>query len=283
MNIKYININGNILRKEENSVPASSRAIYYGDGCFETFVSYKGKFLSFEDHFDRLLLGLEYLEMKTSFNQAKLKAEILRLIESNELENEHSVIRVQCFREGNSGYFNISDQSGYIISIRPLRSNKADISLKSVSVKAIPSIALERKVKLSNSINYIKAAQEAKKKGGDDALMLTINHKVSETTIANIFWVKGDHIFTPSLDCDLLPGVTRSIVLKLINESSEYFINEGEFLIQDIYEADSVFCCNSVMEIKSVSNIDSQSYETSHPVVEMINERFQDYKSMHLT
>ncbi|MEQ9278885.1 MAG: aminotransferase class IV [Balneola sp.] len=275
---RFININGTLIPQEEASIPATSRAVSYGDGCFETFVSYKSKFLHFEDHFARLQSGLEYLEMNLDLTKGQIKSEVQKLLEENVIEDEDSVVRIQCYREGSSGYFDISDRSGFIISNHPIPKRPESLNLKTVSIPAIPSIALERKVKLSNSINYIKAAQEAKKKGGDDALMFTIDKNISETTISNIFWIKGSQVFTPSVNCDLLPGVTRSILIELINQASELELVEGEFKLEEVYIAESVFCTNSVMEIKPTSKIDDFSYKTDHSIVEKLKDDFKVYK-----
>jgi len=277
----FININGTLI-PEEASLPATSRALSYGDGCFETLVSYKSKFLHFEDHFARLQSGLKYLDMNLDLTKDLLKSEVQKLLKKNELEDEDSVVRIQCYREGSSGYFDISDRSGFIISNRSIPLGSDSIKLKTVSIPAIPSAALERKVKLSNTINYIKAAQEAKKKGGDDALMLTIDKRISETTISNIFWVKGNQVFTPSVNCDLLPGVTRSILIALINQDSELELIEGLFGLEDIYSAEAVFCTNSVMEMKSVSSVDDHLYKTEHSVSEKLKDDFKVYKEKRL-
>ena len=274
----FVNINGTLIPEEEASLPATSRAVSYGDGCFETFVSYKGKFLLFETHFARLQSGLKYLEMNLNLTKDQLKSEVQKLLEENELEDEDSVVRIQCYREGSSGYFDISNRSGFIISNRPIPERSESLNLKTVSIPTIPSIALERKVKLSNSINYIKAAQEAKKKGGDDALMLTIDKNISETTISNIFWIKGNQVFTPSLNCDLLPGVTRSILIELISQDSELELVEGEFKLEEVYSAEAVFCTNSVMEMKSVSSVDDHSFEIGHLNFEKLKDDFKVYK-----
>lgn len=279
---RFININGTLIPEEEASLPATSRAISYGDGCFETFVSYKGKFLHFEDHFSRLQSGLKYLEMNLDLTKDQLHSQVQKLLEENELEDEDSVVRIQCYREGSSGYFDISNRSGFIISNRSIPERPESIKLKTVSIPTIPSIALERKVKLSNSINYIKAAQEAKKKGGDDALMLTVGSKISETTISNIFWIKGNQVFTPSVNCDLLPGVTRSILIKLIDQDSELQLIEGAFGPEDIYSAEAVFCTNSVMEMKSVSSVDDYSYQADHSIVEKLKDDFKVCKEKRL-
>ncbi|MEP1152273.1 MAG: aminotransferase class IV [Balneola sp.] len=278
----YVNINGTIVPNDEPLFPANSRTIMYGDGCFETLRSYNGKFLHFEDHFKRLRSGLSYLEMTSDLTEERLSVEIQKLLKANECENEDVVVRIQCVREGESGYLNISDQSKFIISLRSVKENKRPLELQLVDTKAIPSAALNRTVKLSNSINYIKSAQEAKRKGGDDALMLTVNERVSETTIANVFWVKGNHVFTPSVECDLLPGVTRLILMELIKNDTELSLLEGEFDLNDIYEAEAMFCTNSVMEIQPVASLEEYSFQVNNEVVEKLSTQFEAYKKKYL-
>jgi len=83
----FVNINGTLVLEEEASLPATSRALSYGDGCFETLVSYKSKFLHFEDHFARLQSGLKYLEMNLDLTKDLLKSEVQKLLKKNELAN----------------------------------------------------------------------------------------------------------------------------------------------------------------------------------------------------
>lgn len=278
----YVNINGTIVSSDVPLFPANSRAIMYGDGCFETLRSYNGKFLHFEDHFKRLRSGLSYLEMTSDLTEERLRVEIRKLLEKNGCENEDVVVRIQCVREGESGYLNISDQSKFIISLRSVKEKKRPLKLQLVDTKAIPSAALNRTVKLSNSINYIKSAQEAKRKGGDDALMLTVNEKVSETTIANVFWVKGNQVFTPSVECDLLPGVTRSILMELIKNDTELTLIEGEFELNDIYEAEAIFCTNSVMEVQPIASLEEYSFQVNNEAVRKLTAQFEAYKKKYL-
>ncbi|MEO9885590.1 MAG: aminotransferase class IV [Balneola sp.] len=280
--MKYINLNGKIFSESEKTISATSRAVSYGDGCFETIRSYSGKFLNFEEHFERLQAGLRYLEMKSELTEEKLRLEIQKLLEKNNLKNKDTVVRIQCFRKGKSGYFDLSEESVFVISTREVLVDTSDIKLKTVSVRAIPSISLERKVKLSNSINYIKAAQEAQKKGVDDALMLTVDGFISETTIANVFWIKEDKISTPSVSCDLLPGVTRNIIITMIKEDPALTFLESEFKPDDIYNADAVFCTNSVMEIKAVSMVDDHSFDTQHTILSKLKKEFSAYKAENL-
>lgn len=278
----FINLNGKVIPENEGTLPATSRSVFYGDGCFDTLRSYNGEFLHFDEHFERLQAGLSYLEMSSGLTKDQLKYEIDKVIDRNDLRERDSVIRIQCFREGKSGYFDLSEQSGFLISHREIGNTPSELTLKTSSIRAIPSESLERKVKLSNSINYIKAAQEAQKDGFDDALMLTVNNDISETTISNIFWIRGNQIFTPSVNCDLLPGITRSIVTKLIEQNDELSLEEGKYELDKIYDADTVFCVNSVIELKGVYKIDDRVFDTRNPIIADLKRSLAAYKEFNL-
>ena len=279
---EYVLYNGQLLTKEEVQVSPFNRGMMYGDGCFDTLRSYKGKFLHLEDHFKRTKAAAEYLGMDVVFDFKNFKSKLVELIEANDGLNGDTIIRVQCWREGDRGYTTNSVQANWLTSIAPIQSSKKALKLATVQTKAIPSMALERKFKLSNGLNYIMAAKEASDKGADDALMFTIDEKISETTIANIFWVKGNTIFTPSSDCDLFPGITRNVVIEQIRKSSSAELKEGEFGLEDLRTAEAVFVTNSVKEIQKVSAIDDFEFESDHKLVEQFILLFQKYKSEHL-
>src|SRR4029077_15896817 len=74
-------------------------------------------------------------------------------------------------------------------------------------------------LKTTSRADYVYARLEARRAGADDALFLTIDDHLSEGTTANIFLVRAGgageppELATPSLDCAILPGTTRSWLL----------------------------------------------------------------------
>ena len=68
-------------------------------------------------------------------------------------------------------------------------------------------------LKTTSRADYVYARLEARRAGADDALFLTIDGHLSEGTTANIFLVRRGELATPSLDCAILPGTTRSWLL----------------------------------------------------------------------
>lgn len=278
----YLIFDGEFVPVNELSVSPLNRGMMYGDGCFETFRSYQGRFLHVDDHLQRLRAGLEYLGFQPFENPGLFKDELSTLIEKNGLSNVDAMVRIQCWREGSRGYGTVSRTGHWLAEVKNLPNQQSGMTLKTVSVHAIPSMSLNRAVKLSNGLNYIKAAQEAQSAGFDDALMLTIHKKISETTVANVFWVKGNRIFTPSLNCDLLPGITRNLITRCIHSAPDLELTEGEFETDELRDAEAMFVTNSLREIQPVNRCDDHHFDPDHDVIVRLRALFQSYKTGHL-
>lgn len=143
--------------------------------------------------------------------------------------------------------------------------------------RRIPDAALPVGVKWTNGINYILAAAEAQRRGADDALMLTVDGHLSETTVANLFWEESGTVHTPSAECDLLPGITRSILLELIEEA-RIPLKSGRFEPTALHRADAVWICNSVRGICSVRQIDGRNYPVESALLADITGHYDSFK-----
>ena len=78
---------------------------------------------------------------------------------------------------------------------------------------------------------------------------------VFECVVSNIFMVNNGSVVTPSLDTNILPGITRKTVLDIC-QNSGIPAREECFKIEALIKAEEVFITNSLMEIMSVSRID---------------------------
>lgn len=281
----YILLDGTFIKDQTPAVPVTSRGLMYGDGCFDTLRSYSGHFLHLESHLKRLnstsdLLGFTFPE---ELKIGRASENIHSLLEKNNLTDRDAVVRIQLWREGGRGYSSaMPSPSHWSIVISSMPELKKNISLSTVSTRRIPNASLPVSHKLSNNLNYILAAREANKAGADDALMLTIDDFISETTIANIFWVRENQLFTPSEQCDLLPGITRQIIIELAKSETGLNIRQGKYPLQELYQAEGVFACNSVREIVTVSSIDDNKFSQNHSAIAKLKTDLEHYKSSRL-
>lgn len=279
-NSNLICFDGDIKPAGSPVAGAQSRGLMYGDGVFETFRSYGDKVLFLEKHLARLRGGLD--ELGISHPQAVQTGRISNFIQTlkkqNNLIEKDAIIRLQVWREGARGYHpDDIEKSHFMISVSSCPTTFKPIELATVQTKRIPSESMPPKYKFTNGINYILAAQQASNKGADDALMETLSGYVSETTIANIFWRKGSTIFTPSKECELLPGITRAIVMDIIRRHAKWNIEEGKFTIDHLADAEAVWVCNSVREVLAVQKINEETFNIDDLLFAELKDHFHNF------
>lgn len=263
------------------AVPVVSRGLMYGDGIFETFRTYRGKTFLLKEHINRLQSGMHMLGMGLNSN---LKVQSVRklvaiLLEKQQMNETDAIVRLQVWRDGLRGYHPQEESSTHFsITASACPDDFSPPILKTVERRRIPSKSMPSEAKFTNGINYILAAKEAAEKGGDDALMQTIDGFISESTIANIFWINGDTIFTPDNECDLIPGITREVILDFIHKSNRWNITLGKYPLSHIMEADAVWMCNSVREVLAVKQINEQLFAVDHPSIKELQDQFDRHR-----
>lgn len=249
-----------------------SSALFYGTGCFETMRYEKDIICRFEDHFSRLYRGLEYLQLPKALFPEKefLRKGITHLVNKKGLNGRPAKIRVQCSLLENKGY-HLDSEVELLTHIRVSKIEKHDEPLRLLTAKTrvIPSDCRPSDLKLSNMLHYRSAFREAIKQNYDDALMLSIDGYIAETSIANLFWASGNSVFTPSKNCSILPGIMRATTIQAIKMSGTLSIEEGFYKKDSLITADSVWTSNSVAEFRPVSSIDDIKLNSN---MDLINE-----------
>lgn len=276
---------GRFVTEDEPAVPVQSRGLMYGDGIFETFRTYSGRTLYLSKHFKRLAAGLEVLgiNLPADLKLSSFKLRMLELLRKKSLAHKNAIVRLQVWRGGGRGYGpGFTGDVHYAIIASACPSDFDFPKLVTIGRRRIPNKALPSGYKFTNGINYILAAKEAYERGGDDALMQTVEDWVSETTIGNLFWIKDNRIFTPSEDCDILPGITRDMVINRIRQSRKWDIEQGQFVPKELLTSDAVFMTNSVRELLAVQQIDQKTFEVDHPTFKKLKNSFVAFRDNNL-
>lgn len=278
-------VNDRLMEADTPVLPVESRAVSYGDGCFETLRSYAGRFLDWRAHAARLHGAMAYLGMPvTGLPEVDaLREKTVHLLRKNDLVDKDAVVRLQVWREGGRGYnTDPAAAVSWAVQTGALPEFTDVVKLALVPTCRIPASAVDPRFKLSNGINYIRAAREAAAQGADDALMRTVDGWISETTIANIFWVEGNTIYTPSEACDLLPGITREILIRLIRDEGAFRLDSGAYTMAELAEAEAVWVCNSLREMVPAVAVGGRVFNPEHAVIRKLQNAFEEYKKRNL-
>ncbi len=275
MSDHFVCVNGNIIKQKNAVIPAFHSGLFYGAGCFETFRVDYGDCFRFEEHISRLKRGLTYLGVPKQImpDLAKLQSEILELLAKSSLDSEIAKVRIQISLNDTPGYgFDSDTELIKLISCSRIEENQNLVRLKLSDIRTIPFQSRPADLKLSNMLHYRAAFRDAQKSGFDDALMLNQRGFAAETSIANIFWIAGDHIYTPSLRTDILPGIMRATLISIIKKIPQLTITEGEFGVDAIKKADAVWITNSVKEISEVQCFEDIKFRKNHGIFDTLRE-----------
>lgn len=212
---------------------------FFGRGVFETILI-KNKPVFLEEHINRLNEGIKTLNI----GDEVLIDDILCIIDKYNIKN--CVLKIA-----------VSEKN--IVLERRDNKYKSGDYLKGFSLK-LANINRNSKSKLTyiKSINYLEnilEREEALAKGYDEVLFLNESGFVAEGSISNIFIVKGDEIFTPSIKYGLLPGIVRNFII------NEFKVIEKEISLDDLFNADELFITNSLLGIMGISKLEEKIFK----------------------
>lgn len=234
----FILKNNQILPENEVNISFNDRSFLFGDGIFETCKIFNGQIYNFSAHQNRLNNGLKAL--KISANITNLEKNCQKLIAKNNAQN--GLIRISISRgSGSKGYAPHNCQALIIAQIMPQRQLPNFLNLTISQIQKPNSASLPVNYKINNCLPQILSKIKANEEGFFDAVMLNEKGFISETSSANIFWIKNGEIFTPAKNCDILLGCIREKLLKI----SPIKINQVTQKISSLKNADEIFITNS--------------------------------------
>ena len=255
---KLVSLNLQIESAENSSIPAVSPAALYGKAVFTTLSVEHSKPFLWEKHWHRLQSNCQKLNVDLSgFTEAGVKTALFQIIEENHLERGRA--RLTFFDRSANGIwqFESSNRTDFLITTADFRETKTKYRL-TVSPFSINSNSPLANVKSCNYLENLLAFEEAGKRGYDEAVRLNEKGEIVSATMANIFWIKNETIFTPALETGCLAGTTREFLL----ENCAVWQIKAE--LPEITGADEIFLTSAGIGLRSAffENVSNQSADS---------------------
>ena len=237
----------------EPVIRADDEALLRGRAAFETLRVYGGRPFRLEEHLERLA--------------ASSRSIGLPAVERQELEELVSLVLERAGEEDTAlrlvwtggptggppvGIALLSSIPAWIDELRPHGARAVSL----LGIRAAVPWLLPGVKSTSYAVN-MAAEAEAKRRGVEEAIFVDADDIVLEGTVTNVWWRKGETLYTPSLDLGILAGVTRATLLELA-PASGYRVEEDAFPLDDVLEADEAFTSSSVREIMPLVEIDGR-------------------------
>lgn len=265
----FIYLNGNRVKTD-----FPLRPVFYGDGVFETFRCKGDLPVYLNKHLDRLKHGADLLSIP--YPQTNSIIEYISTAYQNSGIQDAN-LKICLLPVGDNIFYEKPSDVSILISVRQIDNTACNYSICLSSHKRNQNSVLNT-VKSMNYLEKILARREAIEKGFDDAVVVNLNNEITETSSSNIFWIRGKGLYTPSVNCGLLPGITREVVIDLMKELG-YQINERRFGLSYMLNSDFVFLTNSITGTIFVNRINDlkmpESDENYKKIKEALREKLE--------
>lgn len=267
----FVSFNHRIFHPDQISLHAVSSAALYGKGIFTTVAIYNAQPFLWEKHWKRLIENAERLSINISeFSENLVKKSFQNLIEKNKVVNARA--RLTFFDESSGEIWKVKNdaKNSLLIMTAELRHNAEKLSLD-ISPYPVNSQSPLVNVKSCNYLENIYALGKAKEQNFDEAIRLNEKGEIVSACLANVFWIKDEKIFTPSLKTGALRGTTLEFILE------NFDVFEVESALKEIENADAVFITSAGIGISEVRNIEEIEYK-SNQVLERIKKLFDQFR-----
>ena len=259
---QIVYLNDQFLPLEKARISPLDRGFLFGDGVYEVIPSYSGKFVGFELHIERLKRNLAALEIVLGWTVDDWFEVTSKLLSEHGSGNLSVYIHVS--RGADIKRSHSYDQGltptifAYAFETMPPKVADKD---KVTGLKVVTQEDIRWRqchIKSTALLGNVMHFQHAHRNDVAETVLYNAQGEVTEASTSNIFVVKGQKITTPPLDNQLLPGITRHLVLDILSTKTDYRIEEATLSLTDLYTADEVWLTSASKEIVPVTMIDNK-------------------------
>lgn len=273
---REVYLNGEYLPLSEAKVSVLDRGFLFGDGVYEVIPSYSGDLFRMQDHLDRLQASMSRVrfELNYSFEQWM---EILTPLLDN---SKDQYIYLQITR----GVAPKRDHAFPKDPVPTVFAMCSDIKPFAGVEAGVKAMTMEDSrwemcdVKATTLLANVLLRQQAIEQGCAEAILHRKGY-VTEGAASNLFAVIDGILITPEKTAEILPGITRQVILELAKVNS-FKMSEEIISLEALQMASEIWITSSTREIVPVIELDSVKVGEGvpGPVFNKMNQLFQDYK-----
>jgi branched-chain amino acid aminotransferase len=275
---EFVCINGDYIKNDKPLIYVSNRCFRYGDGIFETMHFSEGKIQFLSDHYRRLIKSAKIIKIEVPlwFTQDFILEKVNRLVNANKFFKGVR-IRLSLFRAGTGKYTPETNAMNYLIETEPLNNIYYTLNEKGLMIDIYSEIKKTinplSSIKSSNALLYIMAGIYKKENNYDDCIILNEKNNICEATSSNIFIIKSNKIFTPSLKEGCIDGIMRKQIIEIANDNGLEVFDSAPITIDNLLFADEIFLTNAINGIRWVVGFQHKRYfnKTSVFLTEKLN------------
>ncbi len=272
--VEKIWMNGTLLNWDDAKVHVLSHVIHYGSSWFEGIRCYDTKkgsaIFRLKEHLNRLTTSAKIYRAEIPYSQDQMQQAIIETIKANKMRACY--IRPVAFRGyGDVGVNPMNNPVDTVIAVwdwgqylgTGAVQDGIDVCVSSWR-RPLPDTFPTMAKTGGNYMNSQLIKLEAISNGYTEGIALDSNGYISEGSGENIFVVYDGRLFTTPLHAAILPGITRTTVMQLADESG-IEVKEETMLRDILYAADEAFFTGTAAEITPIRSVDKMKVGNGKP------------------
>ena len=255
LNDKYLDI-------QEAKISPLDRGFLFGDAIYEVIIAVNKKPFELGAHLTRLKKNISSLKYSLS-DQFDLEEIILEVISRNKFLNQVIYVQISRGTDIVRDHIPSNDLTPTIfVSSHEL---KTDFSPSSGEKAILLEDFRWRKsqIKATSLLANVIYRSEAKHQEVFETILFE-NGFITEGAVSNVFCCIDNKILTPPLTENILPGVTRKVILELIqNTSFEY--EETKITVDSFLSSEEIWVTNSTKGVIPIIELDGKKIGSGLP------------------
>jgi branched-chain amino acid aminotransferase len=262
----WVFFDGEFARYHDVHIGVMTHGLHYGTGCFEGVRAYWNPekeqlfLLQAPAHYDRLRQSAKILRMDLPYTTEEMVHITIELLRRNGYRTD-AYVRPLVFKAVEQigvSLHGLAD--GFLVYTAPMGNYveiEGGIRCMVSSWRRISDCSLPARAKVTGGyINSALAKSEALENGFDEAIVLTDGGHVSEGSAENVFMLKKGVFVTPPVTDDILEGVTRNLLIGLIQDELNVPVVERSIDRTELYTCDELLLCGTGAQVSPVVEVD---------------------------
>ncbi len=261
--LEYLIYNGEMIKTQNFDFAEHMK----GNSIYEVIRIINGIPLYLEEHIARLRKSAKLLGVNILKTDQELIYELKQVIKKNNIDNQN--IKIICSH--------LEEKTQYILlfcidSYYPPKS----VYLKGIKTILYKAIRKNPNIKATNTNQRESINQELEKKNAFEALLVNEENQITEGSRSNLFFVKGEKIYTSPSDT-VLQGITRMKLLEVC-KSNHIKVVEKNIEVDTLNSYDGAFLTGTSINVLPIQKIDCLFLNSSqnHMVKKLIQEFEKD-------
>jgi branched-chain amino acid aminotransferase len=250
---EMVYLNGRFVPVEQAAIGVGDVGFLHGGSVFTTLAAANGKAFRLDRHIARLFDSAGLLDIRVGASAGQLTDAVAQVLAANALQRARIRITLSPgdVRTGEPTTLVTATDlppyppdwfaKGIAVVVASLRQQQADPTFGHKTGCYFPRIL---------------ARQEAHRRGAQEALWYTPDHRLAEGCFTNVFLVIEGQVFTPPRDTPVLPGVTRQAIGELCRELEIPHDDEQALTVREMLAAEEMFLTAGTMRVLPVTRIE---------------------------